>query len=298
MTRRTLLSSLAALALGPVSVREVGAKDAVASRIVALDAPSTEMLVQLGVEPTGVAGLAGYRQVEGDVPALRRSVDIGFFYEPNLELLQALQPDVFVGSFGVGAPHDLLERIAPVISLPIYGTSASSYDAAIAALVELAEATGRQESAATFLASHRLRLEEARSRVEGRSLRPVYLATPLLDGRHVILYGRSSLFDEVMQRLGLRNAFAGETSPWGIASVGIPQLATEPDAVFLYIESPVTRTALGALDASAIWRSLPFVREERLVSVPYLEMYGALPTADRFAKAIGRLLDLGAIDAA
>lgn len=249
------------------------------------------MLVQLGVEPIGVAGLDGYRQAEGDIPALRNSVDIGFFYEPNLELLQALAPDFFVGSFGVGAPQELLERIAPVISAPIYGTPAPSYDAAVAALTALSETTGRQQAAAAFLASHRSRLEEVRTGALRRSLRPVYLATPLLDGRHVILYGRHSLFDEVMRRAGLRNAFPGETTPWGIASVGIHQLAGERDAVFLYIESPVTRTALATLEASAIWQSLHFVREGRMVPLPYLEMYGALPTADRFAGMLGNLID-------
>jgi len=297
LSRRTMLSFAAALALGTVSGREAKAERTAVSRIVALDAPSAEMLVQLGVGPAGVAGLEGYRQAAGDVPALRQAVDIGFFYEPNLELLQALAPDVFVSSFGIGAPRDLLERIAPLISLPIYGVSSSSYEAAILALTGLAEATGREEVADAFLVTHRSLLDETRTKAQGRSVRPVYLATPLLDGRHVILYGKHSLFEEVMKRVGLRNAFVGETTPWGIASVGIDQLAQEPEAVLLYIESPVTQTALKGLDASAIWRSLPFVREQRLVPVPYLEMYGALPTADRFLGMVGDLLDRGALDA-
>lgn len=292
--RRSFVSALAVLAC---TGREVRADVSVPRRIVALDAPSTEMLVRLGIEPLGVAGLEGYRQAEGDIPALRKSVDVGFFYEPNLELLQFLKPDLFIGSFGIGAPAALLERIAPVLSAPIYGGAVSSHEAAADALLRIAEAMGRRDEGEAFLAAHEQRLSTLEAKVQARRLRPVYLASPLLDGRHVILYGRNSLFDEVLRRVGLRNAFGGESTAWGIASVGIGTLTAEPEAVFLYIESPVTQTALRALGSSAIWTMLSFVKEGRVVPIPYLEMYGALPTADRFAGILESLLERRALDA-
>lgn len=292
--RRRFLASLAALACGMPAVR---AGLPAARRIVALDAPSTEMLVTLGMEPLGVAGLEGYRQAEGDIAALRNSVDVGFFYEPNLELLQFLKPDLFVNSFGIGAPAALLKRIAPVLSVPIYGGPGSSHEAAAGALRRIADRMGRPAEAEAFLAKHEERLSILEEKAHTRRLRPVYLASPLLDGRHVILYGRNSLFDDVLRRIGMRNAFGGQSSPWGVAGMGIDRLTEEREAVFVYIESPVTQTALKALDASAIWKTLPFVREGRVVSIPYLEMYGALPTADRFAGILESLLDRGALDA-
>ncbi|EKF20533.1 ABC transporter substrate-binding protein [Nitratireductor pacificus] len=292
--RRTFLSALAALACGTSAAR---AGPPAPRRIVALDAPSTEMLVTLGMEPLGVAGLEGYRQAEGDIAALRNSVDVGFFYEPNLELLQFLKPDLFVSSFGIGAPAVLLQRIAPVLSAPIYGGSGSSHEAAAGALRRIAGEMGRRDEAETFLAGHEKRLSTVEEKMRPRHLRPVYLASPLLDGRHAILYGRNSLFDDVLRRVGMRNAFDGQSSPWGVANLGIGRLADEREAVFLYIESPVTETALKALDESAIWKTLPFVKEKRVVSIPYLEMYGALPTADRFAGILESLLDRGALDA-
>jgi ABC-type Fe3+-hydroxamate transport system substrate-binding protein len=291
--RRTFLGALAAFTYGmPAAQAGLSA----ASRIVALDAPATEMLVTLGMEPLGVAGLEGYRQAEGDIAALRNSVDVGFYYEPNLELLQFLKPDLFVNSFGISAPMALLKRIAPVLSVPIYGGGAS-HEAAADALRRIADRLGRQGEAKAFLVRHEERLSSLGEKVRPRRLRPVYLASPLLDGRHLILYGRSSLFDEVLRRVGMRNAFDGETSPWGVASLGIDRLIEEREAVFVYIESPVTQTALKALDASAIWKTLPFVKEGRVVSIPYLEMYGALPTADRFAGILESLLDRGVLNA-
>jgi len=295
VTRRFLLAGLAGFGLAGWSHAAMARQGT--PRIVALDAPATEMLVALGVEPVGVAGLAGYRAAEGDLPALRRAVDIGFYYEPNLELLQALAPECFIGSFGIGAPPALLERIAPVMTMPIYGGAGSTYDAACAAMSRAGQVTGRDSEAASFLAAHAQHLSELATRVSGRILRPLYLATPLLDGRHVILYGENSLFDAVMRRVGLRNAFTGPASAWGIASVGIEQLAADPDASFVYIASPVTRNALKQLHSSAIWSLLPFVVEGRVAPISYLEMYGALPTADRFAAALGGLLDTDVLDA-
>lgn len=293
-SRRGLLGGLAALIMAGHGGRTTASHP---SRIVALDAPATEMLVTLGVRPAGVAGLAGYRETEGDLPLLRDAVDIGFFHEPNLELLQALSPDIFLGSFGIGAPVSALERIAPVISMPIYGGAADSYEAAIQAMQKAGEVTGRNHEASAFLAAHRRRLARLRDMVRGRRLRPVWLATPLLDGRHLILYGTDSLFDQILLRAGLTNAFGGPTSPWGIATVGIERLASRRDAAFLYIHSPVAEVALDTLSDSAIWRRLPFMRENHVTAIPYLEMYGALPTADRFTAILTDLIETGILDA-
>lgn len=292
--RRLFLTALASL----VWTNSPGqASKLTARRIVALDAPSTEMLVTLGIEPLGVAGLDGYRQAEGDIPALRNAVDVGFFYEPNLELLQFLKPDLFMASFGVGAPIALLERVAPVLFLPIYGQSGSSHQAAVEALNRIASLMGRQADGRAFLSAYEEKLIKVEAKVRVRRTRPLYLASPLLDGRHIILYGKDSLFDNVLQRVGLENAFAGQTSPWGVATVGIDALTTEPESVLVYIESPVTQAALKALNASMIWKLLPFVQDERVVPIPYLEMYGALPTASRFANILDGMLDQGIFNA-
>lgn len=278
-------------------MRAARAKLSVPRRVVALDAPSTEMLAMLGIEPVGVAGLDGYRQTERDIPALRHAVDIGFFYEPNLELLQFLKPDLFIGSFGVGAPADLLKRIAPVLSLPIYGGQDSSHEAAVQSLRQISGAMSRRDEAEAFLAAYQVRLSALALSASAGPRRPVYLASLLLDGRHVILYGQNSLFHKVLLHAGLRNAFVGESSAWGIASVAIGTLDAAPDAVFLYIKSPVTQAALAALEQSPIWKALPFVKARRIVPIPYLEMYGALPTAERFADIVGMLVERGTLDA-
>ncbi|MBN9057542.1 MAG: ABC transporter substrate-binding protein, partial [Rhizobiales bacterium] len=165
------------------------------------------------------------------------------------------------------------------------------------ALRRIADRMGRRDEAQAFLATYEERLSALEEKARTRRLRPVYLASPLLDGRHVILYGRNSLFDDVLRGIGMRNAFDGQSSPWGVASMGVDRLAAEREAVFVYIESPVTQAALKALNASAIWKTLPFVKEGRVVSIPYLEMYGALPTAYRFAGILESLLDRGALDA-
>lgn len=297
ISRRRMLAAGAALGVGIITAGgDARAHTHPVARIVALDAPVTEMLLAVGVEPAGVAGLGAYRAAQGELPGLEQAVDIGFYYEPNLELLQALAPDLFISSFGIGAPPALLERIAPLVSLPIYGGNNSSYGAAIAALSRIGQIAGREPQAAAFIDGHEQRLVGLRKKTSKRVLRSLYLATPLLDGRHVILYGANSLFEAVLDRAGIRNAFSGPTSPWGIATVGLEELATTRDAVFVYIESPVTRTALSALRSSPIWKMLPFARPERTASVPYLEMYGALPTADRFAQFLGTLIGEGILD--
>ncbi|MEP7453858.1 ABC transporter substrate-binding protein [Phyllobacterium sp. SB3] len=265
-------------------------------RIISLDAPSTEMLVKLGVEPIGVAGLTGYLAAEGDVPELSKAMDVGFYYEPNLELLHSLAPQLIISSFGVGTDNAILERIAPVLSVPIYGAGRPVYDSAADALLRIGESIGENRQADAFLRLHNKTLSSLRSELGPRRMRPFYLATPLLDGRHMIVYGTNSLFDGVMRRLGLSNAYHGPTSPWGIANIGIESLIANPDAGFVYIESPITNAALHALKSTALWQRIPFVRAGRLAPIPYVEMYGALPTAQRFAQAISAVVSTGLLD--
>ncbi len=47
----------------------------------------------------------------------------------------------------------------------------------------------------------------------------------LLDARHVLVFGENCLFQEVLDRFGIKNAWHGEAAFWGSITVGIDRLA-------------------------------------------------------------------------
>ena len=64
--------------------------------------------------------------------------------------------------------------------------------------------------------------------------------------------------------------------------MGLDALAPLEDAVLFAID-PQPPDFAAVLDASPLWRALPFVRAGRVLTLPPVLMFGALPAADRFA---------------
>lgn len=90
-----------------------------------------------------------------------------------------------------------------------------------------------------------------------------------------------------MERLGLDNAWLGETGVYGQRNIGVEQLAGNRDARLIYISyDEDDATVLERLAGSPFWSHLPFVREGRVSSMPTFDVYGGFPTAERFARLL------------
>src|SRR5262249_55978209 len=121
--------------------------------------------------------------------------------------------------------------------------------------------------------------------------RPLYVVN-FLDPRNIRVYGRKSLFQEVLDRIGLANAWTGETNYWGFATTGIEALGAADDARLAYLE-PLPEGAAGTLTASPVWNAMPFVRDRAILRLPPVLMFGALPSAARFARVLAAALQAG-----
>jgi iron complex transport system substrate-binding protein len=89
----------------------------------------------------------------------------------------------------------------------------------------------------------------------------------------------------VLDRIGLTNAWARQTNYWGFTTVGIEALATADD---VYLVRLAQANDYAALSHGPLWRNMSFVRHGRIVDLPPVLMFGALPSADRFARLLDR----------
>ena len=241
-------------------------------RIVVLDWALAETLVALGVAPLAVAEAPLYakRVVQPALPAKTR--DVGLRNWPNLEALRALRPDLILTLQGYGVPIARLEQIGPVRALPLYTAERQPLRLATAAARDLATLIGRETACARLLAQ----LDQALTPAP-KADAPV-LILKFADDRVLDIYGPGSLFDDVLRAKVLRNAWQGPTNIWGFASAGIEVLARYPEARLLIIEPlPV------GLSASALWQAMPQVRAGRVSILPATWVFGAVPSALRFA---------------
>ena len=232
MTRRGAFA-LFGLPLAALMPRAAEAKPPL--RIVCLDDGLAETLLTLGVTPIAVADREIWEKWVVEPPLPPQVADIGTILEPNLEFLQQLRPDIILSTPYLDGIKPLLERVAPVTTIGIYTPDGQPYRRAIEATRQLAALVGKESEGEALIAATEACFSDVRQQLAPLSARPIYVVN-FLDPRNVRVYGEKSLFQAVFDRIGIRNAWTGETNYWGFATVGIDGLATSSDARLAYLE--------------------------------------------------------------
>lgn len=285
LTRRALFGAafaapFASLGLAPLRAASI-------PRVVSLDLLPTELLLTLGVTPLAAANLPLYRRLVAQPILPDEVTDLGPLTEPNAEYLQSLKPDVIVlASWQVGG-LDRLARIAPLVPLQTISGDVPAVDHMAALLEKIGSLAGREAEATRWGQQANEALSAARATLGPRSARPLYVCRFFENGRNVAVFGGNGLIGDVLRRLGLSNAWQGRVNASGVASVGIDQLAGNPEARIVHFNrGPETARALERLAESALWNALPAVRSGRVTTMPVIYPSGGVFTAMRFARQL------------
>lgn len=286
ITRRRLLT---AMALSPLLWQATTSKAASIdpTRIVALEWLPVELLLALGIKPYGVADVPNY-QLWVNEPALPDEViDVGLRTEPNLELLIQMKPSLITWSTGYGPSAETLARIAPGRG---FNFSDGKHPLTLAekSLMEMAEMLDMTPAAQRHMAAFNQRVETLKSRYQARGTRPVLMMCNI-DERHVLVLGPNSLFQQVLDRWGIPNAWHGETNFWGSMVVGTERLAAIKDADVLCFEHG-DEALYRQIAATPLWQAMPFVRQNRFQRLPAVWFYGATLSAMHFCRIFDNAL--------
>lgn len=280
---------LAAMALSPLlwQMQKAQAAPVNAERIVALEWLPVELMLALGVTPYGVADIPNYRMWVNE-PVLPDSViDVGLRTEPNLELLTQMKPSMLVWSAGYGPSPKILARIAPGRSFA-FSDGKQPLEQARRSLLEMADLLNKQDVAHRHLAVFDTYIDSLKPRFAQRGERPLLMMS-LLDSRHMLVFGPNCLFQEILDRLGVKNAWQGETNFWGSTVVGIDRLAAYKDVDVLCFDHG-NEADMRRLAATPLWQAMPFVRANRVQNVPAVWFYGATLSAMNFARILDNAL--------
>jgi len=294
MNRRAMLSALlGAGALAATALSDVAlAGDAPAAtprRVVVLDWGLTEMVLSIGVVPVGIANTRDFRRnfTACDVPA--SVVDLGLMFQPNMELLFALKPDLIVISPAHARLQAALERVAPTVTLGRYRSSEAPYSAARAETLQLARLLGCEARAEALLAQADMVLDHARtalaalpgaSAVGGAKGRPLYMVN-FIDEAHVRVFGPNSFYGELMMTLGLQNA----VHSGAFSTTGFDVLGNVPDATLLYMK-PLAPSVVNMMKTSPLWHAMPFKNDGRMMGLPRVPPDGCVLSAMLFARVL------------
>ncbi|KAF1072452.1 MAG: Iron(3+)-hydroxamate-binding protein FhuD [Pseudomonas citronellolis] len=261
LSRRSLIQHLGLLAAG-AALPPLGWAEPALERVVAINWAAAESLLTLGVVPIAISDGSYYdrRMPTGDLPPSVQ--DIGPYWEPNLELIQALRPQLILADPLPPPIARSLNRLAPTEIVDIFPTRDNVWAGCTRFLQRLAARVNRADAAQAWIDNAEQRLDRCRARLATSQQPPICVAVLNQDGRHATVYGRNSLPQAMLERLGLRNAWQGASSPMGNVLAGIDRLADDPTAHLLYIEIPTTSARLQSLrQPNELWNHLPAVRQ-------------------------------------
>ncbi|WP_246041534.1 ABC transporter substrate-binding protein [Peteryoungia ipomoeae] len=281
LSRRSFSAAILAVLAMPQHVRAQQPEP----RITALDWAWAETLLALGTRPSAIAEAELYRErvVTPELP--RDVIDLGLRSWPNMELLKSLRPDLILSQAGYGVQATSLEAVAPTLALPLFTPERRPLQLAEAGLDAIAARIQREQKALQYKTEFEQKLSEVRASLRSYDGRPLLIAK-FADERIFDIYGPGSLFDDVLGRLGLENAWTKSGNHWGFSTSGLDAVARNPEARLVIIEPGPPEK----LFDSALWRAIPSVKANRVVTIPPTWVFGALPSALRFASILGRAL--------
>ncbi len=282
LSRRALLAAATLLAVPQARA----AAETIAGPIASLDYGLASTLLALGVTPAAIASLADWNTwvVEPKMPP--GVIDLGTTGEINLEVLASVKPALILTTPYLASLKPRLEAISPVLELTIYAEGGQALQRSIAATRLLADVIGRRPQAEEFLARSETFFDECARRVKKLDPPPLALVN-FVDQRHARIYCGAGLYQNVMTKIGLRNAWTGPGDYWGFETIGIEQLATlDQNLRLIAFEPLLPPNVLDNLQDSPLWTSLPFVQAGRVSVLPGTLMFGMVQEAERFARIL------------
>jgi ABC-type Fe3+-hydroxamate transport system substrate-binding protein len=229
------------------------AEGAPARRVVSLNPSLTAMVIALG----GREALVGVDEYSARSPAAAGLPTVGGLYNPSLEAVVALAPDlvVFVPSAEQRGFRERLEALA----IPRLVLDPVSFDDVLAAIERIGAAIGRAREAAARVAA--IRATRARVEAAAKPL-PALRGVLVLQREPLFVAGRGTFVDDMLQSLRVTNLAADQPGRW-------PRLAREwllAAAPELIVDSSPDPEP--ALSHWARWPSLPAVAHGAVVSIP------------------------------
>ncbi|WP_447838891.1 ABC transporter substrate-binding protein [Aeromonas salmonicida] len=256
-------------------------------RIATVDWTIAETLLALGVTPLAVGDVSAYRAWVGEPLLPADMVDIGLRAQPNRELLAELKPDRILISPLAAPLAPTLSRIAPVQSIALYDPQTDLWQRLHEATLTIAALVNKTAEANELLTDLNRDLEQMKQTLPAEL--PPLLVVQFIDERHVRVFGRHSLFEAVMQRLGLRNAWQGETNDWGFSVASLEQFLSIPEARLVVVD-PIPVGVSERLQEPGLWQHLPLVQQAPVLHLPAVWSFGGVLAARRFATLLSEAL--------
>jgi ABC-type Fe3+-hydroxamate transport system substrate-binding protein len=291
MRRRAVFACLAAAGLAAAIPHGYATTGSASPRLVVLDWSLTELLLSAGIAPVGISNSAGFRLAYTACDLPRTVVDLGLMFQPNLELLLALKPDLIIVTPAHMAMKASLERIAPTATFGQFRSSPTPYSSAMKETLALGRLCGREHAAMDVIAAADAALKQAGASIAampGIRERPLYIAR-FIDENYLRVYGAHSFYGELLGLLGLENAWRDRTGTSAFSTRRLEDLDAPPVSTLVYFR-PLAAAAASMMKTSPLWHAMPFAKPGGMLGLPLFPLDGGVLSATYFARTLTHAL--------
>lgn len=197
------LSALSASAMDVVTARGTVAVDGTPKTVAVYDIAAIDTLARLGVQIAGIPEKLFLSELD---PVKQGATVVGTLFEPDLEALSALGPDLIIVGGRSSTKADATAKVAPTIDMTIDGDTL--LDQAKQRLATYGELFGKTAEAKAAAEALDAKLAAAKAAVAGKGKALIVMT----NGPKVSVYGPGSRFG------------------WVHASLDLPAAVTETDA--------------------------------------------------------------------
>lgn len=244
--------------------------DKPAQRVVVLEWIFTEDLLALGLQPIGNADNKEFAiWVTPEVPLASDVTDVGLRWEPSMETIASLKPDLIISNTDNNAAiYGQLNDIAPTIEFDPYPDDIDQYTRTIDIFKTIATAVGKEAEADQYLTDLDQYFADAKAKLAAAGKENFkYVLTQAFTSQNnaaLRLFTDSSIVSQTLARIGLVNEWKSDKfMKYGYTDSTVEALPAVADTNFIYIVQKEDDVFANALKDNTVWKGLNFVKENR-----------------------------------
>jgi len=224
----------------PVTVTDMLGREveiaAAPERIVALSPTAVELVYAVGGSVVGRSSTATFPE------AAVQAEDVGNAYQPSIETVLSLEPDLIIADSVIHAQPQL-RGVLEEQSVPVVFAGADSYDGVIQAVQLIGTVIDAPDAADAVVADIEAALEEATAALEGQEISAVIL----IADRDETLYAArdASYAGDILERMGITNPASAQpdSGPFPGYTAVAPEALLGYDPQFILTLTPAPEPA-------------------------------------------------------
>lgn len=254
-------------------------------RIVTMDFSFTDMLVTLGVQPIGIADDSSPNLFMDSVKSkLGSYTSVGSRYEPSIELISSLQPDLII--VDINKHKNALTQLKGIAPLLVLDDFQADYNQMLKNYMITAKAVGKEEEGKKRLQEHQEKIEQAKKKISAANMS---VLPAVVNPKGFFGHSDHSYTGSMLKLLGFNDPVKNDAA--------YPQLTLEqlveanPQALFLMPTEKVT--IVDQWQSNPLWKKIDAIANNKVFTVERRDwslsrgMLGSEKIAEDIVKQLG-----------